>query len=190
MSKRYGSPKAFAKLDDKYFYELSIQALAGVSEQTIVVARPEFQNSIRGNVEIITDDEEFFGCGPLAGIYSVMNSFSADRYAVLPCDMPYIGQNTMKLLLDLSCDEDVIAVEDNGKQHPLVAVYSNRVEGIIREDLEKGQFSVMKLLEKVDVRWIKGSQLTPYPEEVFRNVNTPEIVKHEGRRANGIEIDG
>ena len=41
-------------------------------------------------VKVVTDLAGIAGLGPLAGILSAMESVEADRYVVLPCDMPYI----------------------------------------------------------------------------------------------------
>ncbi len=42
------------------------------------------------SVNVMTDLARYAGLGPLAGILSVMESVEADRYIVLPCDMPFV----------------------------------------------------------------------------------------------------
>ena len=41
LSRRFGSPKAFARIGNEYFYELAIEALEPHCEEVIVVTRPE-----------------------------------------------------------------------------------------------------------------------------------------------------
>lgn len=174
LSRRYGSPKAFVQQEGTFYYEIANEAISTVSDQVVFVARPEFLERFKEGLNVIVDVSEYMGCGPLAGIYSVMNAFQADRYVVLPCDMPYISRDVMQQLVANYADEDVLAVEVDGIQHPIVAVFNARMKDSIYHALEQGQFSVMKLLETVDVRWIDGEELTSHARAVFRNINSPE----------------
>lgn len=174
LSRRYGSPKAFVQREGKFFYEIANEALSTVSDQVVFVGRPEFLEQFRTGLNVIVDISEFMGCGPLAGIYSVMDTFQAERYVILPCDMPYISNEVMELLVAKYDGEDVLAVEVEGVQHPIVAVFNGRMKGPIHRALEHGEYSVMKLLDTVDVRWVDGKELTRHTQHVFRNINIPE----------------
>ncbi|OAB40828.1 molybdenum cofactor guanylyltransferase [Paenibacillus glacialis] len=174
LSRRYGSPKAFAKRDGKFYYEIANEALLKVSDEVVLVARPEFLGQFNQGMNVIVDVKEFRGCGPLAGVYSVMSNFQADRYVIVPCDMPYINSDVIDSLVAAYEDEDVLAVEVKGVQHPIVAIYNHRMRDSIHQALENGQYSVMKLLEAVDVRWVEGNELTSSAHEVFQNMNTPQ----------------
>lgn len=176
LSRRYGSPKALAKLGNKYYYELAYEALEPVCHSVIVVGRPEYVHLLNKTGQVILDMPEFAGLGPLAGIYTVMDAYDADQYMILPCDMPYISSDIMTALLASYNGEDVLAVEADGHDHPLVAVYSNRMKPIIRAALEDGRFGVMPLLNEVQTRWINGWGLVSELEGhsyAFHNVNTP-----------------
>ncbi|OPA76151.1 hypothetical protein BVG16_18230 [Paenibacillus selenitireducens] len=175
LSSRFGSPKAFAQKDGRFYYEIAHQALRSVSTQVVVVGRPEHRERFDSKMDVMMDSEEFMGCGPLAGIYSAMMAYPAERYVILPCDMPYMTPEVMESLVECDTgDNDVVAVEFEGVQHPLVAVFHPRMRDIIRRSLEQGQYSVMKLLAQVHVRWIQGSDVTANAPDVFRNLNTPE----------------
>lgn len=176
LSRRYGSPKALVKLGNKYYYELAYEALEPACHSVIVVGRPEYDHLLKKTGPVILDKPEFAGLGPLAGIYSVMDAYDADQYMILPCDMPYISSDIMNALLASYDGEDVLAVEADGHDHPLVAVYSNRMKPIIRAALEDGRYGVMHLLNEVQVRWIDGWGLVSDIESnshAFYNVNTP-----------------
>lgn len=176
LSRRYGSPKALAQHDHKYYYELAYEALEGTCHSVVVVGRPEFRHLLTKADQIMLDTPEFAGFGPLAGLYSVMDAYEADQYMILPCDMPYIRSEMMNALLAAYNGEDVLAVECDGHYHPLVAVYSSRMKPMIRAALEQGRFGVMRLLSEVQVRWIDGMKLVSEIEgsvQVFINVNSP-----------------
>ncbi|WP_153733247.1 molybdenum cofactor guanylyltransferase [Sporosarcina obsidiansis] len=179
QSRRFGSPKAFAKYQGQEFYHYSLDALRPFCDEIIIVTRPEFLGRFPADLRVMTDLEGFAGLGPLAGILTGMEAVAADRYIVLPCDMPFIQANVIERLLDAHCG-DVSAVTLEGKRHPLVAVWQATVKPTIRQALNEGNRRVMHVQARHDGRWIEGSMLTTLPGLVFTNVNTPCELKGDG----------
>src|SRR5690625_1015821 len=93
QSRRFGSPKAFAKKDGKEFYQYSIDAIKQLVNSVVISTNDQLEKnfSITG-YEMITDIEKFKEKGPLAGIYTVMNTFSAEWYMVIPVDVPFMNE--------------------------------------------------------------------------------------------------
>lgn len=172
LSRRYGSPKAFAEMSGKKFYEIVYDTLNSVCDDVIVVTRKEFINWFPKRYHVIVDIDKFLGCGPLAGIYSAMEEIDADHYVVLPCDMPLITSKILKRLIHYHSKE-VTVVESQGFLQPLVSVWSGNVKKKIRASLEKGQFKMTDVLEKTDMNQVEGSLLAS-SSKFFINVNTPE----------------
>lgn len=176
LSRRFGSPKAFAKLDNHFFYELATEALEAHCDAVIIVTRQELLECFPEGITAITDIMDYRGLGPLAGILSAMESVEADRYIVLPCDMPYVDETVVgKLLLQHS--RGVTAVVTGGRQHPLVSIWDRVVKDDLQDALDNGQLRVMPVLESSGVRWIDGHLLTDDEKRVFTNVNTPEVLE-------------
>lgn len=73
-SRRFGSPKAFAKQNGVYFFQRAVEALCPSVEELYIVSHPtlvaRFQQE--ASEKVIGDDEKYRGQGPLAGIYTVM----------------------------------------------------------------------------------------------------------------------
>lgn len=182
LSSRYGSPKAFAKWEGVHFYDLAIQALAPHCEETVIVTRSELVDRFNGSLQVVTDLAEVAGEGPLAGILSGMDAVEADRYIVLPCDMPFMTSEVIGRLVERH-ESAVTAVVLEGKLHPLVSVWSGRAKVELRSALESGQRRVMNVQEKLGVEWVEGITLSENPQHVLMNVNTPDILK-------GVEEDG
>ncbi len=176
LSRRFGSPKAFAELGNKYFYEMAMDALAICCDEVFVVTRGEHIKRFPSRVNAMTDLANYTGLGPLAGILSVMESVEADRYAVLPCDMPFVDSGTMSKLMKHH-NKGVTAVVSDGRYHPLVSIWDKKLENAVQEALENNQLSVMKLLAHSDTAWINGSALTDNERRIFINVNTPEALE-------------
>ncbi len=177
-SRRFGSPKAFAKRDGRYFYDFAVDALEIHCDEVIIVTRPELVDRYLVEVVLITDVAEFAGLGPLAGILSAMESMEADRYIVLPCDMPFVDGEVVGKLLEHH-EQGVTAVITDGRHHPLVSVWDYSVKKVLRETLVSGQLRVMKVLSTSGVVWVDGSLLTDEEERVFTNVNTPEVLERD-----------
>ncbi|MER2090110.1 MAG: molybdenum cofactor guanylyltransferase [Sporosarcina sp.] len=176
QSRRFGSPKAFAKLGEHYFYDRAKDALVASCDEVIVVTRQDLFERFRVGEEVIIDKPEYAGLGPLAGILSVMESVEADRYAVLPCDMPYVDSRAMSKLVEHH-EKGVTAVVSDGRYHPLVSIWNQQLKRALKKSLESGQLSVMGLLTQSDVVWINGNALTDDEKRMFTNVNTPEALE-------------
>lgn len=169
-SRRFGSPKAFAKLEGEYFYEYAVESLAPYCEKIIIVTRPEFVDRFPDELKVITDHEDYMGEGPLAGIYSAMENSKAMRYIVLPCDMPYMNEKFIGRLLTYY-DENMIAVKLDGEHHPLVSIWSHAALLELKKALDLKQLRVTPFLEKVQTRWVNGDELIKDSAIVLKNIN-------------------
>lgn len=171
-SRRFGSPKAFAQKDNRYFYEWAYDALASVSEQVVIVALPNTVDRFKPDLTVIKDDIQYAGKGPLAGLYTAMQYVTAQRYMVLPCDMPYITADVCKHVVNEAVNHDgVCAVQLNGQAHPLVSCWSASMLENISDALSRNQLGVMKLLSGVNTAWLDGKQLAAEAETIFYNIN-------------------
>ncbi len=171
LSRRYGSPKAFATWKDQSFYEVVYQTLHSVCDEVVIVTRPELKAQFRTNYHVIKDVEEFSGCGPLAGIYSGMRAIEADNYVVLPCDMPLITSAIMEKLVTFHTGK-VTVINVDGYLQPLVSIWNKEVKSIIYSALKQGQFKPMDVLVKTDTVKIEADLLSETLER-FMNINTP-----------------
>jgi len=176
LSRRFGSPKAFAKLGNEYFYKIAVEAMSASCEEVVIVTLPELMERFRNGENVMTDKVEYAGLGPLAGILSAMESVEANRYVILPCDMPFIDDETIAKLITHH-NKGVTAVTSNGRYHPLVSIWDSQMKSAVKAALENNQLSVMKLLSISNTAWVQGSILTDDERLMFTNVNTPETLE-------------
>lgn len=172
-SKRFGSPKAFAKLEGQFFYEKSFQALSTVCRKVLIVTREEYLSRFPSNLDVIVDCQEFRGQGPLAGIYTAMLQNEGNQFFVLPCDMPYINGDILTKMQPFSKDSLVTAVHYKEDFFPLVSIWNKAMQAHIRKRLVKKERSVIKLLGSIETKWIDGTVLTNDLHFYFQNVNRP-----------------
>ncbi|WP_019415026.1 molybdenum cofactor guanylyltransferase [Paenisporosarcina sp. TG20] len=174
MSRRFGSPKAFASINDKFFYEHVRRALEAVCDHVVVVTREELIPLFPDELDVIIDLPTISGLGPLAGIYTAMTERPADQYLVLPCDMPFIGQKETTELIQLAeGTNDVTAVRTSEEYIPLFSIWNHRVKKDLKREVLNKQLSVMKFLDKVETKWVDSEQIH-YDKTIFRNINTTD----------------
>lgn len=171
LSSRFGSPKAFAEIDGRLFYERVYEALAAACDQVVIVTRPELIGRFPAGLDVIADLPEVAGKGPLAGICSAMEERPAERYLVLPCDMPFIGPNETQALMQLSSRADVTAVQTAAEKIPLFSVWNGNSSQELRKFIELGNLSVFAFLETIHTEWAASSLIHKDPA-VFQNINT------------------
>jgi molybdopterin-guanine dinucleotide biosynthesis protein A len=175
LSRRYGSPKAFATFQGKAFYKISYDILASMCEEVIIVARPEFVDWFPNEYHVILDRKEYTGCGPLAGIYSAMVEKEVADYVVLPCDMPLLEKDLIKRLLEYH--QGVITYPKiDGRTQPLVSIWSGSMVHVIKDALDQKQYKMKDLFDRQDVTIVESTKLTDHPH-CFLNVNTPEELR-------------
>src|SRR5690625_2247369 len=174
QSRRFGSPKAFARKKGAYFYEITALLLGSLCSKVIIVAREEHLSQFKCIDLTITDEPHILGKGPLAGIYSAMNAFVAHRYIVLPCDMPNLERIVLIKLLENANTHDVTALKVNEKEYPLVSMSSRKMYKPFAQALENNELRVHHFLAKQQTKWIEGSGFVQEPHHVFKNMNRPE----------------
>lgn len=173
LSRRFGSPKAFARYRDKHLYEYSVQALEKYMQRMVLVSLPSLTKKFKCNpvIQIMEDVKDYQGKGPLAGIYSVMKTHEADWYFVLPCDTPMITPEIIKKMISfVQPDIDAVVPVIHGKQQPLIAIYKKRVYCQIEQLLKQNELRMMSLYKEAKVRYITEKDLQADGRE-FVNIN-------------------
>ena len=176
LSRRFGSPKAFAKLGNEFFYKIAVEAMSASCDEVVIVTLPELMDRFSSDENAMTDKVEYAGLGPLAGILSGMESVEANRYIILPCDMPFLDDNAISKLITHH-HKGVTAVISDGRYHPLVSIWDSQMKSAVKSALENNQLSVMKLLSNSNTTWVPGSVLTDDEKRMFTNVNTLETLE-------------
>lgn len=188
LSRRFGSPKAFARLegtDKRMFYERASDALRGTCDSVVLVTNRDLEKRFPPDLEVCTDLPGIEGQGPLAGICTAMRRRPGGRYIVMACDMPRIGSSEISRLHALTRYEaaaDVIAVRAPDTSIPLLSVWTRDLSDTLEEAIRDKRLSVMKMLDQVETRWIDSAMIHTN-ERLFRNYNTPDAA--ESRKEEG-----
>ncbi len=160
-----GVPKQHA-LDRGRSLGTHMLALADACCGDVVVSGPE--EAIAGR-EHIADLPAHAGWGPLAGIEAVLADGRADRWLVLPCDMPSLEVHDIRSLINAEGDVCCFARTHELReplQLPMVVAAS--VLDVLQAHLDAGGRSLCGWLDRVGVTLVP-----PPPAQHLRNANRP-----------------
>lgn len=113
-------------------------------------------------------------CGPLEGLYQLLNACRTEYLMVLPVDMPFFGpRETQRLSEAVPDDGRGIVLISSGTIQPLCAVYSRQTLPILRKLLDEGERRVWVFAESCGAmqKDIRSLGIAP---EAIQNLNTPE----------------
>ena len=172
-SSRMGSDKALLKMNGKNFISLLAEELDFFEEKMIA----------RGNNSELPElswkeiPDVYQDRGPIGGLHAALSACESDALFCVSCDMPLLKRSLANTLCDSLTEEydAVIAKAEDGRIHPMCAVYRKRIASTLESQILAGNNRIMSAFEKLNVKYIsidleKGSQQ-------LMNVNTPEDYK-------------
>lgn len=127
-------------------------------------------------------------CGPLGGIYTGLSYAKSERIFVASCDLPFIKDSTVRIVINEPVDYDIVVPVDGSRLHPLHAVYSKGCIPYIRKWLDNEMYSITKFIneaEGLSVRRVKMSEIPAGDTglDSFFNMNTQEDLTEANKLA-------
>jgi molybdopterin-guanine dinucleotide biosynthesis protein A len=167
-SSRMGTEKGLIIYKNKPFVEHIIEAMSPLVDNIIIISNNKTYESFGFKCY----EDLIKNTGPLAGIYTGLRYSKTNNNLIVSCDIPLIKTVVLQKLIDQKNDaSEVIQLQSQGKNMPLIALYKKSCEVIFMEELHQNQKKVQKALKKCNVKTviIDGSL-----EQVTANINTPE----------------
>lgn len=175
-SRRMGSNKAELELGGVRFLDKLVYELSGFPELLVSVDDPEKHPGWR--YPMVGD--LFPGSGPMGGLHAALQGCSSDALAAVPCDVPLFSKamaEEMCRCLDAETDA-VIAVTEDGREHPLCGVYKKSCCSVLQQCLQERNYRMRDALAKLSVKRYQPGKHSWR----LQNVNTPEEFRKLGRR--------
>jgi molybdenum cofactor guanylyltransferase len=157
-SRRFGAPKALARLDGETLAERAWRLLGGVCGQRIAVGK--LADDLELPFPLLDDDSPVRA--PLAGVVAGLRAAANEICVVLPVDCPLVTAEALVELADACADA---AVPQTG---PLPAALRRTVLPVFARHLAAGRLALRDALGELETRvvWLDPDQLA--------NVNTQE----------------
>jgi len=175
QSTRMGADKALVPLRGKTLLERALSVAHGVAPKVAILGPRE---RYAATEEWIIEDE-FPGCGPLAGILAALRATESDLNVILSVDMPFVPLEFFLYLLERARSRPPAQVTvprvGGSIQATCLACYrSFRI--VCENQLKLGLCKVENAIKLaspayVDEEEIRARGIGP---DVFRNLNTPE----------------
>lgn len=188
-SRRFGSPKALARVGGRTIAERVRDALAeGVDDVVVIANEPE----LFAGLALPARADDVPGLGALGGIVTALRWARAEgRPGALcvACDMPFVAPALLRAILAAADDPEVDAVvpESRGRRgvEPLCAWYSVRALQVAETMAASEERALHVLVDRLKTKRIPLSEVERVgdPELLFLNVNTVE----DHGRAMGVE---
>lgn len=173
-STRMGTDKAFVPFDGRTLLARALDLARQVtSDVRIVGDRKKFAPF----APVVEDD--FPGCGPLAGIHAALRSSHSDLNVILAVDTPFVSLALLQHLITRArnCPSAAVTVpRANGGWQPLCAVYRREFAAAAEQALTQGRYKIDALFAEGETQAIDEEelQLAGFSLRIFQNVNTPE----------------
>jgi molybdopterin-guanine dinucleotide biosynthesis protein A len=160
-SRRFGSPKALARLGEETLAERAWRVLGEACDERIAVGKAGDALPLPFPVH----DDGTQTRAPLAGVVAGLRDAAHDVVVVLPVDVPRATVGLIHALADACADA---AVTRSG---PLPAAFDRRVLGLLQRRLDAQQLALRDALGELDVR------VVDVDPDLLANVNTPEELR-------------
>ena len=170
-SSRFGSDKAFIKIEGTPLIKKQIKLLKKIFKKIIIVINNPNKYQIRG-AKVIRD--VIPGRGPLSGIHAGLLASNSFYNFVVGCDMPFINSEFIRYLSSKKRGFDIVVPKLKKGYETLFAIYSKNCISPIRKILNKENLRVRQLFKKVKVKEIYAKEIKRFaaPEILFMNINT------------------
>jgi molybdopterin-guanine dinucleotide biosynthesis protein A len=149
------------------------RALQQVADRVFINANRNFNAYAKFGYEVVADDQEHQGKGPLSGLLACLAFAKTSHLLISPCDTPRISSEAFEKLKEasLSSPEKIHYLSGVSGVNPLHAILPVETTlAALKRFLEEGQrYSVLGFYDVFgcqSVAWENGAELL--------NVNTPD----------------
>ena len=159
-SRRFGSPKALARLRGETLAARGHRALAEVFSEVVVVGKAA--DGLPLPFPVVDDGSEIRAA--IVGVVAALRAAPTDAVVCLPTDVPGVSRVFLEALADAVADADVA----HPASGPLPGAYRRSALPVLERRLAAGELSLRGALAELRTR------VVPADPGELRNVNRPE----------------
>lgn len=182
-STRMGTDKAFVECEGRTLLARALDLARSVTPHVRILGSPEKFAPFAPVVEDI-----FCDCGPLGGIHAGLRASLTELNLMLAVDTPFVSWAFLQFLISQARGTPeaaaVVPFDGEGWQ-PLCAIYRLGFADAAENALRAGQNRIDSLFDAARTRVIGREEMegAGFSRAIFRNLNTPEELEAEKRRA-------
>jgi molybdopterin-guanine dinucleotide biosynthesis protein A len=173
-SRRMGMDKRHLSVGDRTLLERSLSALSRVFHEVFVVIA---QDSPALEIATPVLRDLVPECGSLGGLYTGLRQSCTPYVFVVACDMPFLDPRVIRRFLHRKDEWDIVMAKQQGRLHPMHALYSRQCLPVIEEMVRTRDFKIQRMVThpSLRVRIVEEADLRAIDPEGhgLMNVNTP-----------------
>jgi molybdopterin-guanine dinucleotide biosynthesis protein A len=183
QSTRMGSDKALLTLRGKTLLDRALGLAYGITSRVAILGPCERYAAVQ---EKIIEDE-FPGCGPLAGIHAALQATETDLNVILSVDMPFMSTDFLAYLIERaesSTDTPVVLPRVGGIVQATCLACRRAFRITCEQRLRLGLYKVEDAIAVVRSNYIEEEDLRVggFDPEIFTNLNSPDDLTEAQRR--------
>lgn len=168
-SSRMGTDKALLKLDGEPLWRRGQRALFSLFDRVFIAGnRPDLATP-----ECPCYSDARPGSA-LAGLETALRHAGCGWVCVLPCDLPFPSPALLTSLLAHREGVQAVVPRTSYGCEPLIACYRSDCLPVVMDQLERGDFRLTNLLDRLTTRCLDPPQLPAGWRRALRNLNTPD----------------
>lgn len=177
---RLGEEKSLIKFDGRSLIVRSVDKLARVVDEVVVVARDKDQACLLKGLlpQVHVTCDRISSYGPVAGLAAGLGRARSEYSLAIGCDLPFLNADVINLLFELAHGWDAaVPQRRNGMMEPLHAVYKrDALFSACEKAIEQGERRIRPPLSILKVNWVSMKLLKDLDPELltFFNLNTRE----------------
>lgn len=186
-SRMDGRNKAFLNINGKSIFEYLVGRLTPFFKEIFVISNNP-REYLKYDLPVYSD--LFTKRCSLNGVHSALTYAKAPFVFLAPCDMPFLRDEMISLLLgERDSKFDIIIPKTQAGYEPLCAIYSKRCLKPAARMLESDRLSIRSIFSQVRVKEIPEDKLHAADPQLasFINVNTPQDLEKARHKE---ELDG
>jgi molybdopterin-guanine dinucleotide biosynthesis protein A len=175
-SSRYGRNKALEAIDGVRLIERVIRVLETTfAHLTIITNSPKEYAYL--NLPMVEDIIK--GLGPMGGIYTGLEHMTEEAGFFVACDMPFLKRTLIRHMVDSRDDFDAVIPRMGWRMEALHALYHKRCLPHIRELIERREYQIIRLFQRIHVHYLDEEELRSFDPDLrsFFNINRPEELR-------------
>jgi molybdopterin-guanine dinucleotide biosynthesis protein A len=173
MSRRYGTNKAFVRIDGLPLIERVSRVMTTLFEDLFLITNTPAEYAHLG---LPMYEDLIKGLGPIGGIYTALSSIPHAAAFCVACDMPALNPAFVRHMVLIRDAFEVVVPRIQGKIEALHALYARRCLPHIRELIDSGNRQVFRFFPNVSVRYVEEEEIRRFDPGLrsFLNINRPE----------------
>ena len=179
-SLRLGRDKVTVSVENKILIQWVISGLAFLDTDIIIVtAEKEPVPPDIDYPKLRTVSDIYPGRGSLGGVYTGLVSSNSFYNLVAACDMPFLNQDLLRYMIQVSAGFDLVVPRLADRIEPLHAVYSKNCIEPAELLLKQDELQIFRFYDSVKVRYVEAEEIDRFdPHHLsFFNINTEADLK-------------